>query len=157
MLEQPVKQFTGAACLPGGLVRLLELSEYLGFSDHHRIQSAGHTQHVLDRAGAGMGIKIAMQFVFPATVKSGKPVDRPGLIGSIQVAVNFSAVAGGQDSGLVDVCVPGQFGERLRQHVLAEGHFFAHLQGSSRMVETKSQKRHNPLYSITLSYSHFRI
>ena len=142
MLEQAVQHFADTACFPGRLVCLFQLAQDLRLSHDHRVQSAGYAQHVFDRAGVRMGVNITVEFVFPATVIAGKPVDGPFPVSGVQGAINLGAVAGGQDGSLVNAVFACQLVEGVTQHGLVECYFFAYLQGCGRMVETESQKRH---------------
>ena len=121
----------------GGVHRLFQLAENLGFAQHHRVQSAGDTEGVLDRFVLRQSVEMRLDGLLFDVVVVRQPFD--GLLRVVGVAVDFGAVAGGKNRRLFHRAVADQVVQRLFQGFSVEGDLFANCQGRGLVVDSEGE------------------
>jgi len=134
---QQESQRAGLFCLAHCL---LHLAEYLRFAQHHRIQAAGHAERMLDRLFARQRVKIGLDILARHVVILRQPVYR--MFRECGVAIQFHAVAGGQDCRFLGCTVLHQVAQSVLQPVRIERNLFAHFERRGLVVDAKSKKLH---------------
>ncbi len=107
MLEQASQEFAGGGAVRGGLVGGLDLAENLRFAKHEGIQSTGDAQQMDHRFTVGMGIEKGIDSLMLDTMKSAEPSADVFLGAIMGRAIEFGAVAGGENNALADTLAAG--------------------------------------------------
>ncbi len=142
MLEQTAQQAVHAAGLRGALVGAFHLTENLRFAEDHGIQAGGHAQDVAHRVGVLQVIEIGPQRTFIQVMKAAQPVDHGPALVLLAAHVQFGAVAGGEDGGLLDARQPGQLAQGLLHPLRGEHHAFAEFHRGSAMIDAERDQGH---------------
>ena len=125
------------------LIGLLHLAEDLGFSQHHRVQSADHAAEVARGRGFLLPVEVGGRVVIQRDflremadeqLKRGR--------GRCRGEIELGAVAGGNDDRLADAVQFQQLARRLAELRLAHGESFAHLHRCRLVIEAEAEKFH---------------
>jgi len=149
-LEKMVEHRAQAVCVTGHLLGLLHLTDDLCFAEHHGVEAGGHSEGVLGGLFLRERIDVRLEFG-AADVLAFADEAEHGVSGGVRVfggAVDFGAVAGGQNGGFVNAAHL-RAGEPLAHVADGFGDFFgtkgyalADGNRSGSMVETYSKKMH---------------
>ena len=142
VLEQSAESFAQGAGFGRGLVGCLHLSEDLRFAEDHRIQPAGNAEHVSDGVGILVGVKIGMEFFPQEAPLTCNPVDERFRVGAVDAAIEFRAVAGGQNGRLLDFGQADQGTQRRRQAFSRESKSLPYGNRCTVVVQTQGKDGH---------------
>ena len=90
-------QSTGVGC---GAYGVLHLTQNLGFTQHHGVEPAGHPKRMARGIVFLQGVSVGLQSIGTDAARVGEPVQGLLDLFFVTCAVNFSAVAGRQNSYL---------------------------------------------------------
>ena len=145
LLEQAIQrglQRALAAChLPG----FLHLAEDLRLAQHHRIQTGGDAEQVPHRIALLVAVEVGIELVRAQLAVARQPVLGQALGSGFHAAIDFGAVAGGQQRSLghARLCQqvaqhPGQRGRRDRE-------FLAQRDRRGLVIQSEGEQGHGTL------------
>jgi hypothetical protein len=119
---------------------VLDLAEDLRLADHHRVEPAGHPEHVADRVALRVGIQVGRDLGERETVKARQPVGR--VLRLLGRKVEFGAVAGRQDRRLAHRIRVREIVQGLDQPLRLERDAFADGERCGVVIQAKGEKLH---------------
>ncbi len=143
--EQAVQRLAERSGALRGGVRVLDLAEYFGFADQHRIQAGRDAEEMFDRLRAQMRVKIRFEIVHDggvAEVCEELLELRDARFEVVQVGVDLEPAAGLQHRGFANRGVVAQRDERLGHARRREGVAFADFDRRGAMREAQTDDRH---------------
>src|ERR1700722_787404 len=135
-----------SACSAGGRVGLFDLTEYLSFADHHRIEAGSNSENVAHGVFVAkfvnMGIEFSrrkMEVLAHKSTQVGRSVDGVG--------DHLHAVTGGKNQSLLDPRMRGKLAAGFGQMRFGDGQALAHVERGTGVVhadELISHEAANP-------------
>ena len=127
----------------GGFHRILDLAKDLRFAEHHRIQPAGHTECMGDRALMRQGVYERLQGLGLQVMEARQPVDRPARFR--RVAIDLCAITGRDDRRFPHRFPADQIVQGILQIFGVKGHLLADREWGRMVVHAKGKKLHRVL------------
>ena len=143
-LEGLVQPRAGVPVLERQVVGFLELAENFRLTQHHRIETAGHSEEMFHAVLIGVLVKLVGERVavvvgadekFPQRSKSPARLQRGG-------GVNFHAVAGRENHRLLGQAGGAQGLQRLGDARLGEGELLPHRDGGRMVTQPNDDDVH---------------
>jgi hypothetical protein len=143
-LEHAVQEPAGTAVLKGDIVGLLELTEDLGFAEHHGVESSGDSEEVFDALGFGAGVDFGAEGFRGPAMFGEEPAEGGEQLGFwvVRGHIQFDTVAGGQDDAFENESGGSELGQGGRDLVIGEGEALAQLDGRGAVAEAGDEDGH---------------
>jgi len=142
LLQQALHRRAQAARVARRAVCILDLPQDLRFPEHERIEPRGDAEQVPDRRIVRVQVKELIDSLFGQTVLCGQPLSGDAFCARVDVDVQFGAVAGRQDQGLVHSGLAGQIRQCLRRRFRRESYLLAQCERRVQMVESEGDEGH---------------
>ncbi len=154
LLEQVVKQPSGRAGVLGGPQGDLDLAEDLRLADHHRVETAGDREQVLDGPVLVVHVQVRCQLIEPDRAVPRHELGdlRDAGVELLDVGVDLDPVTRRQHDGLGDVRRVNRVAKQLGPRVVVERDAFEqrHRCGAVRETDNEQAHRHTDPIGLAL-------
>ena len=135
ILEQAFQRRVNRVGCAGKGVGVLDLPQDLRFTKNHRLQPGGDAKQVADRIRIMMAVQKFFDIGAVQLLVVVQPAERCRFRPGIDVAVEFSAIAGGEYGGLANAGLRDQLGEGACGGIGGERGAFTQGHGGAQMIE----------------------
>ena len=142
VLVEAVEDGPQGARLAGAPVRFLHLAEDLRLPQDHGIQPRGHPQQVTYRRLVRVDVHVRLDLALVQPMVVGEPAADGGGVLQLAGAIEFGAVAGGEDGGLVHRRLGDQVAQRLGDALRREGDPLTDFHRCGLVVDAEGEKAH---------------
>src|SRR5579862_4685472 len=144
-LEHAVEHRAGGAGLVGEAIGFADLAKNFGFAEDHGIEPGSHAEKVTDGVAIVMMVERAVEQIELDGVEIAEIAGESGggLMGGFgRNAVNFAAVAGGEDQRFVEDAAGAELFGGLASLLGGEGHTLADLNWGRAVIQTDEHNFH---------------